>query len=557
LRAATGKIVAYIDSDADADPDWLSHVATTYRKFDVVGVGGPNFVPAEDNWIAKCVYRSPGGPTQVMLDDREAEHIPGCNMTFLKAALDEVGGFDPQFRNAADDVDICWRMLDKGWKIGFGPSAVVWHHRRPSVKAYWRQQVGYGVSESLLERKYPNKFNPWGHTHWAGRIYAPYPFFRLLSSPVIYQGLWGSAPFQPMYEPHGAAHFLTFLPRAMEWHVALAGLFVLGVFSPLALAAFGVGVAYTIFYCAHCAANAKLDVLIATEANPGWGKRLKWRALIAALNFLEPVARDWGRLKGGLVPWRSVRPGPEANRRTSPWWRRLAPIPREVCWSQPGTMQLEKFAFLNLMSSKLGAVGCFVGWNPTTEGWDLKVGRGALVASNVSAVVEHHGGVKRTAKMRAILRQPSSIRWTLISMAAVAVLLEMAGYGLAAGVTAILLAVIWTATVRELDQLESVLLVTADEVAADLMGIIPDHSLPAEEDSARESGCTGEQVKGRVASEIAPYLGSMATQSVLQPITDTSQNLHSSIEPVLALFLGGRAASRLIRHVEDAALIRT
>src|SRR5207244_12875525 len=101
LRLATGDIVAYIDSDANADPDWLSYLATTYLKFDVDGVGGPNLVPLKDEWLAKCVYRSPGGPTQVMVNDVHAEHIPGCNMSFRKSALEKIGGFDPIFRNAA------------------------------------------------------------------------------------------------------------------------------------------------------------------------------------------------------------------------------------------------------------------------------------------------------------------------------------------------------------------------------------------------------------------------------------------------------------------------
>src|SRR2546427_11307398 len=72
-RAATGEIVAYIDSDARADSDWLSYLAATFLESDVGGVGGPNLVPPEDSWVAKCVYRAPGGPTQVMLDDRSAE----------------------------------------------------------------------------------------------------------------------------------------------------------------------------------------------------------------------------------------------------------------------------------------------------------------------------------------------------------------------------------------------------------------------------------------------------------------------------------------------------
>ena len=96
LRAATGEIVAFIDSDAYADPDWLRYLVKTFQESDVVGVGGPNLVPPADNWLAKCVFRSPGGPTQVMLDDQFAEHIPGCNMAFWKWALDEIGGFDPR-----------------------------------------------------------------------------------------------------------------------------------------------------------------------------------------------------------------------------------------------------------------------------------------------------------------------------------------------------------------------------------------------------------------------------------------------------------------------------
>ena len=48
--------------------------------------------------------------TQVMLTETEAEHVPGCNMAFRKTALTAIGGFDPRFRTAGDDVDICWQL---------------------------------------------------------------------------------------------------------------------------------------------------------------------------------------------------------------------------------------------------------------------------------------------------------------------------------------------------------------------------------------------------------------------------------------------------------------
>src|SRR5215472_9680929 len=467
LRAATGEIIAYMDSDARADPDWLSYLATTFLESDVVGVGGPNLVPPEDKWLAKCVYRSPGGPTQVMLDDESAEHIPGCNMAFRKSALDEIGGFDPIFRKAADDVDICWRLLDRGYRIGFSPSAVVWHHRRPSVKAYWKQQAGYGESEALLERKHPNKFNPWGHTFWAGRIYAPYPFFRLFGRPVVYHGLWGSAGFQPMYDPGGGG-VLTFLPRAMEFHFALVGLTVLGLFVPWALVVAGMGLAYSAAYCVVCALHARLDDLLATEERRGRLQRLRWRAAIAWLNFLEPLARDWGRLKGGLTPWRSALPEPRPRRRASGWWQALQPFRRRARWAYPGNPAMEKFAFLDRLTKKLGARGCSVGWNPDSQDWDLKVRRGALGEAKVQMVVEHHGGAKRLGRLAALIKPSRSVYWVQAILALTAVTLARLGLYVPLGVVVLLAAAMWLAPINEADRLEGAIESAMEEIVAEL-----------------------------------------------------------------------------------------
>ncbi len=467
IRAATGEIVAYIDSDARADPEWLSYLAATFLESDVVGVGGPNLVPPEDNWVAKCVYRSPGGPTQVMLDDRCAEHIPGCNMAFRKWALEEIGGFDPIFRKAADDVDICWRLLERGYRIGFNASAVVWHHRRPSIKHYWRQQVGYGESEALLERKHPNKFNPWGHTFWAGRIYAPYPFFRLSRRPVIYQGLWGSAGFQPMYDPGGGG-YLSFLPRAMEWHFALIALMVLGAFVPWAFLPVGIGLGYTAWYCIRCSTCAKLDDLAATNAPSTWTQRLQWRSMIAWLHFLEPLARDWGRLKGGLTPWRSALPEARRMPRRTRWWQRLQPFRRRLRWTYPGSTALEKYTFLDCLTRKLVARGCAVGWNADWQDWDLKVRRGALGEAKLRMVVEHHGGPKRLARLSAALRPPKGLYWLQGALAASGAVIGALGLHLPLALIGAFLTILWIAPIVEANRLEAAVQSAAADVAREL-----------------------------------------------------------------------------------------
>src|SRR5205814_8055753 len=105
IYASDGDIIAFTDSDCRADEDWLYYLVSDLLNSRFAGIGGHNFLPPEDSPIAAAVMASPGGPAHVMLSDRVAEHIPGCNMAFYKWALGEIGGFDPIFRKAGDDVD--------------------------------------------------------------------------------------------------------------------------------------------------------------------------------------------------------------------------------------------------------------------------------------------------------------------------------------------------------------------------------------------------------------------------------------------------------------------
>ncbi len=123
LAAADGEIVAYLDDDATPDPHWLHHLAHAFATTDHACIGGPNTPFPGDGTLASCISHVPGGPIHVLLDDTEAEHVPGCNMAFRKERLEELGGFDPQFRTAGDDVDVCWRIRERGWTIGFAATS--------------------------------------------------------------------------------------------------------------------------------------------------------------------------------------------------------------------------------------------------------------------------------------------------------------------------------------------------------------------------------------------------------------------------------------------------
>src|SRR5262249_46628665 len=153
-----------------------------------------------------------------------AEHVPGCNMAFRAEALRAINGFDPQYRKAGDDVDVCWRLQQAGLWISFAPGAFVWHHRRQGPRSYLRQQSGYGAAEALLRFKHPDKFNGRGDGIWRGVMYSPAGKGLRLGSPMIYSGGFGTGSVQCIYQPP-PAHW-AMLPTTLEWHLA-AGLLAL------------------------------------------------------------------------------------------------------------------------------------------------------------------------------------------------------------------------------------------------------------------------------------------------------------------------------------------
>lgn len=192
---ARGEVLAFTDDDCEPDADWLARLVRVYQDGRFSAAGGPNLPPPARCWQEAVVAAAPGAPSHVMLDDEEAEHLPGCNLTVRKEAFDAVGGFDPRFRTAGDDVDFCWRLRDAGHRLGFAPGAFVWHRRRPSLRAFLRQQAGYGRAEKLLMAKHPARFSSGGEAKWSGFVYGGGPV-RAAGDSVIYHGPMGAAGYQ-------------------------------------------------------------------------------------------------------------------------------------------------------------------------------------------------------------------------------------------------------------------------------------------------------------------------------------------------------------------------
>jgi O-antigen biosynthesis protein len=383
MEAATGEILAYIDDDAIPDPDWLTHLAASFGDDSFVAAGGPNVLPPGASAVAECVANAPGGPTHVLVSDTEAEHIPGCNMAVRKTALEEIGGFDPQFRAAGDDVDVCWRLLDTRHRIAFSPGAVVWHHRRGTVRGYLRQQRGYGKAEALLERKHPDKYSAAGHVRWAGRLYGNGAAqHRGGWRWRVYYGGWGTAFYQSLYGPRSG--LLESLPLMPEWYLAILALALLSaagwVWAPLLLA--------VPLLCAAVGALL-IDAALGAARARFAPRKGRWRSslLTGMLYLLQPLARLHGRLGHGLTPWRR-----RGTRRFGLPLRRTHSF-----WSERWQSTEDRVRALGVALRREGAV---IRAGGDWDRWDVQVRGGLLGAARLRIGIEEHGAGRQLIRVR-------------------------------------------------------------------------------------------------------------------------------------------------------------
>jgi len=152
---ARGDVLAFIDDDAAADPDWLAALAGPYADPNVLGVGGlidpdweqpaPAWFPPEFNWVVGCTYA--GMPVHA----GPIRNPIGANMSMRSAVLARTGSFDPRLgrsqgaqlvSGAAEETEFCLRAsrLHPGRYWIYEPAARV-HHAVPPSRATWRYFV--------------------------------------------------------------------------------------------------------------------------------------------------------------------------------------------------------------------------------------------------------------------------------------------------------------------------------------------------------------------------------------------------------------------------------
>lgn len=406
--AATGEILAYTDDDCVPEEDWLVWLAMAFRSRDVACAGGPNIPPPPQNTAQAAVIAAPGGPAHVLVSDTVAEHLPGCNLAVRRGAFEAVEGFRPKYVAAGDDVDFCWRLQDRDLKIAFHPAAMVWHYRRFSVKAFFRQQAGYGKAEALLMARHSSRFSQTGGARWHGTVYQPALLRLTRGVSRIYSGRFGKAPFQAIYG--GTLSEFTWLLTSFPWWALTLSIGLNGLWFRPALWVAALMALATLTLTARHSFSLRLG---------GKYHTLHGRLLLWWLYLSQPLVRGWTRFLWN-VRFGSEPAGPVfgTGKRTLP--RLLSKGVAEMAfWTSDGRGRED---LLTALQAQFTAAQMRPHPDDGWRDWDVEVQPGRMWAVRLTTVTEYHKDGGRLTRVRLASRAMPSV-WMLHSTVAIALIL--------------------------------------------------------------------------------------------------------------------------------------
>ncbi len=141
VKHSNAALIAFIDDDAIASPDWLSNIYFLFSKYpDLACAGGPHITPKNEK-KGRTMHLAEGTFAEILMGGKVIEGKPavgkiaGCNVVYRKNVFEKVGLLNEKYRSG-EDWDLHIRLCNNGNRIRFEPSVWVWHHRQGLKHAF-------------------------------------------------------------------------------------------------------------------------------------------------------------------------------------------------------------------------------------------------------------------------------------------------------------------------------------------------------------------------------------------------------------------------------------
>jgi mycofactocin system glycosyltransferase len=175
LAKVETELVVFLDDDCVASAGWHARLTSLFDVEPGLALAAPRVrsVPGKAalaRYEAHCSPLDLGYRPGIVAPGRWITYVPSAALVARRSALLSIGGFDPRLR-VGEDVDLVWRLIERGWRVRYAPETVVLHHPRKHVCHMARQRFDYGQSAALLERRHPGSAAPLRVTAPAAAVY--------------------------------------------------------------------------------------------------------------------------------------------------------------------------------------------------------------------------------------------------------------------------------------------------------------------------------------------------------------------------------------------------
>lgn len=140
--ASDAEYVLFLNNDTVPHADWLTHMVAVADSDDKIGIVGARLLYPDGsvqhaglhlvNGIPDHQYRGVSANDERVCRSRDLDMVTGACLLIRRDLFESLGGFDTQFVNGVEDVDLCLRAREHGYRVVYCADAVVDHHEAQS-----------------------------------------------------------------------------------------------------------------------------------------------------------------------------------------------------------------------------------------------------------------------------------------------------------------------------------------------------------------------------------------------------------------------------------------
>ncbi|TFC44945.1 glycosyltransferase [Cryobacterium sp. TMT1-21] len=167
VNASSGEFVAFLNSDAKPDSQWIRAAIDTFGEDSRIGAVASkvldwdgdlvDYIDAGLTWFGMGYKPLVGWPAHGEgTDAKDVLFGTGSAMFVRRSVFDEISGFDERFFMFFEDVDLGWRLNLRGWRYRFSPASIAFHKHHGSVSKFGSFKETYFLERNALFAMYKN-----------------------------------------------------------------------------------------------------------------------------------------------------------------------------------------------------------------------------------------------------------------------------------------------------------------------------------------------------------------------------------------------------------------